>query len=150
VLKEGRWELLDGMRNLANAQQPGASAVLEDVALALTTDEYILRLQPKVRELEDQASRVFTRLSSSLPAVPPPGTAPVVQPATVPPPPQSQPPVQVLSQQPGWRVVGEAHREKLDHAAAKKAVDELLQRLAANPQQRADLTWRLYGPEKGG
>jgi hypothetical protein len=50
----------------------------------------------------------------------------------------------------GWRVVGQAQVEKLDHADARKAVEELLKQLAADPKLRTDVLWRLYEPEKGG
>jgi hypothetical protein len=143
ALRQANWVLLEGLRTVPEAQQADARSVLEELAAALTQDEYVLRLEPKLRQLETEASKVLTRRVAATPAVTIPvgGAATAPTPASIPP---------VAPPAPGWRMVGELQREKLDHSAAKKAVDELLQKLAENPKQRVDLSWRLYGPEKSG
>lgn len=96
ALKGADWELLDGIKELGDERKAAADQIWQELAEALSSDEYVVALMPKISELRQRAVKLLTKVVPP-PPPPPPADEPPVE-STPPPTPPPTPPTRTSSQ----------------------------------------------------
>jgi len=127
ALEDTRWQVFEGLANLAGDRAAAAEGLRRQLAEALGSDEYAVSLAPKLADLERKAIALL---------MPPPAPAPP-GPAPAPRPPAPTP-------APGVRELGAGQDAALPAGAARAALQGIGRALDEHPEARLDLAWRLY------
>lgn len=129
------WDIVEIALGLQDQRRAAADGLRERLAEGLESDEHVVALKPLLREMVSRATRLL--------AEPRTGDAGARPATTLPPPPAA------MSLPPGEEVV-EEHRELvLDATEAARALDNLRQRVADDPETRLTISWRLTRPRAG-
>lgn len=121
-LRNTKWDLFQGVSNLADERKTQADLLLQDVQSALCTDELALAggLASKLSDAESRAIKLLT----------PPKQEP------------DEPPPQPLPKK-GWKQVGSDHKTRLSHEDSIKEAEGLVQKLELNEKLRLTIHWTL-------
>jgi hypothetical protein len=87
VLEVTDWEIFDGIKGLGDERKEAATAIWENLADALSSDEHAVALVPKLAELRQSAVKLLTKV-----VVPPPAPPPTPTPIEIPLPNIPEPP----------------------------------------------------------
>ncbi|MBK9387524.1 MAG: phage resistance protein [Planctomycetes bacterium] len=132
ALRRANWDLLHGLLEPAPEFAARAGEIRARLEKALAHDELAQALAPELEACEVEATRLFVRRplgTSSAPASPP-ATRPVTTA------PSASPPA-------GAGLVSEGVRATLDAAGLQALVEELRKKLAADPELRAEVHWKI-------
>jgi hypothetical protein len=140
ALGSGNWQLFDVVRDLVDHRRDAALLIMSRLTEALTSDEHVVALKPRLEELARDAMRLLAAAAPA-PVTPPPfaptppgaGTTPVPPPAVLPPAPPANGPV----------VVDERLQLHLSGAAAVTALDELKTLVTSERDLELTLSWRV-------
>ena len=146
ALGSGNWQLFDVVRDLVDHRRDAALLIMSRLTEALTSDEHVVALKPRLEELARDAMRL---LAAPAP-VPSPAPAPVTPPPFAPTPPGAGPapvpPPVVMPPAPpanGPEVVDEKQQLHLSGAAAVTALDELKTLVTSERDLELTLSWRV-------
>jgi hypothetical protein len=134
ALGSGPWQLFDVMRNLSDHRRDAAQAIMSRLSEALTSDEHVVSLKPRLDELAGNAMRLLVE------AVPSPQPAPPPQVPTPPLPTVPIPPVSPVAES---AVVAEKQQVILNAAAAVTALDALKTLVTSEDDLELTISWRL-------
>lgn len=141
ALGNGNWQLFDVVRDLVDNRRDAALLIMSRLTEALTSDEHVVPLKPRLEELARDAMRL---LAASTPTAPP-SPAPVMPiPPGNPSAPRSDP--LALPPSPGAyenETLAEKQQLHLSGDAAIEALDELKARMASERDLELTLSWRL-------
>lgn len=142
ALGSGNWQLFDVVRDLPDHRRDAALLIMSSLAEALTSDEHVVALKPRLEELARDAMRLLAAAApATAPVTPPPfsPTPPGTRPAPVP------PPVVLPPTPPANRpeVVDEKLQLYLSGAAAVIALDELKTLMTSERDLELTLSWRV-------
>lgn len=127
------WDIIENALSLQDHRRAAAEGLREKLTDALAADEHVVPLKAVLRDLQSRASRLLTD-AGPRPAPPPPPEPP--PPAPAPPP-------------PGEEVVEERQQVALDAREATTMLDRLRERVAADPDSRLTISWRLTRRKPG-
>jgi len=138
ALGSGNWQLFDVVRDLVDHRRDAALLIMSRLTEALTSDEHVVALKPRLEELARDAMRL---LAAAAPApVTPPPVAPTPPGAGPAPPPVVMPPAPPAN---GPEVVDEKQQLHLSGAAAVTALDELKTLVTSERDLELTLSWRV-------
>jgi hypothetical protein len=144
ALGSGNWQLFDVVRDLVDHRRDAALLIMSRLTEALTSDEHVVALKPRLEELARDAMRLLAAAAPAPAPVTPPTvvpTPPGVGPAPVP-----APQAVVLPPAPpanGPEVVDEKQQLHLSGAAAVSALDELKTLVTSERDLELTLSWRV-------
>jgi hypothetical protein len=132
------WDIFEGIANLSDERQTKASAILEELAAALSCDEHVKSLGLQLRQSQNQAIRLLTQQPK--PPVTPPVTPPPVPPVQ---PPESKPATSGKGDSPTVviRKVSDGSQTNLGLKAAEDLLIELGKGLKAGENVRLSISW---------
>lgn len=142
TLGSGNWQLFDVVRDLVDHRRDAALLIMSRLTEALTSDEHVVALKPRLEELARDAMRLLAAAAPApAPVTPPPfaptppgaGTTPVPPPVVLPPAPPAN----------GPEVVDEKQQLHLSGAAAVTALDELKTLVTSERDLELTLSWRV-------
>lgn len=135
ALGSGNWQLFDVVRDLVDHRRDAALLIMSRLTEALTSDEHVVALKPRLEELTRDAMRLLAAAAPAPDPVLPPGaeTAPVPPPVVLPPAPPATWP----------EVVDEKQQLHLIGAAAVSALDELKTLVTSERDLELTLSWRV-------
>lgn len=135
ALGSGNWQLFDVVRDLVDHRRDAALLIMSRLTEALTSDEHVVALKPRLEELTRDAMRLLAAAAPAPDPVLPPGaeTAPVPPPVVLPPAPPANWP----------EVVDEKQQLHLSGAAAVSALDELKTLVTSERDLELTLSWRV-------
>jgi len=138
ALGSGNWQLFDVVRDLVDHRRDAALLIMSGLTEALTSDEHVVALKPRLEELARDAMRL---LAAAAPApVTPPPVAPTPPGAGPAPPPVVMPPAPPAN---GPEVVDEKQQLHLSGAAAVTALDDLKTLVTSERDLELTLSWRV-------
>lgn len=114
ALGSGNWQLFDVVRDLVDHRRDAALLTMRGLTEALTSDEHVVTLKPRLEELARDAMRLLAGAA--------PTPAPLTPPPVAPTPPVMMPPSPPAN---GPEVVDEKQQLHLSGAAAVTALDAL-------------------------
>jgi hypothetical protein len=120
LLASTRWDLLEGLRGLADERAAAALGIIEQLVEALKQDEYAVTLRSRLSKLESDAVRLLTVQAKPNPFKPP------------------------ESARPGTQVLEEHSRSAIASSAALALLEDLKHKLEQEGDLRLDLSWKLY------
>jgi len=139
ALGSGNWQLFDVVRDLADNRRDAALLIMSRLTEALTSDEHVVSLKPRLEELGKDAMQLLAASAPTPPAVPvvpmPPTTQSTPTPAPL-----------VLPPAPGAyenETLDEKQQLHLTGVAALEALDELKARMASERDLELTISWRL-------
>jgi hypothetical protein len=136
ALTNGNWQLFDVVRDLSDHRREAASTVMHRLAEVLVADEHVVPLKPRLAELERDAMKLLAEAQK--PVAPTPSVpTPVVPVAT--PPPLPAVVAEVVEEQQGVHLTGDA---------AVAQLEQLKSRMAGDRKLALTISWRLE--RKGG
>ena len=140
ALGSGNWQLIDVVRDLVDHRRDAALLIMSRLAEALTSDEHVVALKPRLEELARDAMRLLAAAAPA-PVTPPPvaPTPPGAGPAPAPPP-VVMPPAPPAN---GPEVVDEKQQLHLSGAAAVTALDDLKTLVTSERDLELTLSWRV-------
>lgn len=135
ALGSGNWQLFDVVRDLVDHRRDAALLIMSRLTEALTSDEHVVALKPRLEEMTRDAMRLLAAAAPAPDPVLPPGaeTAPVPPPVVLPPAPPATWP----------EVVDEKQQLHLIGAAAVSALDELKTLVTSERDLELTLSWRV-------
>ena len=132
AVSSAAWDIIETAMNLQDQRRAAAEGLRTKLAEALETDEHVIALKPVLREVQTRATRLLAEArrddrggDDSRPPSPPP-----------------QPPI-------GEEIVEERLEVVLGAADAAATLDRLRERVAAEPESRLTISWRLTRPSAG-
>ncbi|MBK7517443.1 MAG: phage resistance protein [Betaproteobacteria bacterium] len=140
ALGSGNWQLFDVVRDLVDHRRDAALLIMSRLTEALTSDEHVVALKPRLEELARDAMRLLAAAAPA-PVTPPPvaPTPPGAGPAPAPPP-VVMPPAPPAN---GPEVVDEKQQLHLSGAAAVTALDDLKTLVTSERDLELTLSWRV-------
>jgi hypothetical protein len=120
LLASTRWDLLEGLRGLADERAAAALGIIEQLVDALKQDEYAVTLRSRLSKLESDAVRLLTVQTKPKPPNPP------------------------ESASPGSQVIEEQSRTAIAGSLALTLLEDLKHKLEQEGDLRLDLSWKLY------
>jgi hypothetical protein len=140
ALGSGNWQLFDVVRDLVDHRRDAALLIMSRLTEALTSDEHVVALKPRLEELARDAMRLLAAAAPA-PVTPPPAapTPPGAWPAPAPPP-VVMPPAPPAN---GPEVVDEKQQLHLSGAAAVTALDDLKTLVTSERDLELTLSWRV-------
>ncbi|MEI8323916.1 MAG: phage resistance protein, partial [Betaproteobacteria bacterium] len=137
ALGSGNWQLFDVVSDLSDHRREAALAIMSRLTEALTSDEHVVALKPRLEELARDAMRLLAAASppvtAGTPVSLPPGAAPMPAPVTMPPVPLAN----------GSEIVDERQQLHLSGTEALAALDDLKARVTSERDLELTLSWRL-------
>ena len=142
---QSHWPLFDAVFGLRDHRAQAAALLQKALSNALTSDEHVLALTPKLDELQRDATRLLAdvvtppRTVASVPvavSVAAPDSSPNGAALAVPP--VSVPPIEGVTE-----VVAEAHSQRLMGAEAVAALEAIKARVTHEQDLALTLSWRL-------
>ena len=141
-LETAGWEIFDAIRDLTDDRSTTATAILTDVANALSSDEHVVALAPALKAAHAKAVRLLTKPTAS-----PPKTAEPIPYVSGIPMPVSTPSIPVGGR--AKRVIAEGSQQNLNLAAAQSVLDQLSKDTKAGQAVRINVSWVIEeGPAK--
>lgn len=141
-LETAGWEIFDAIRDLTDDRSTAATAILTDVANALSSDEHVVALAPALKAAHAKAVRLLTK-----PTAPPPKPAEPIPYGSGTPVPVSTPPP--LVGRGSKRIIAEGSQQNLNLAAAQSVLDQLGKDTKAGQAVRINVSWVIEeGPAK--
>ena len=134
ALGSGPWQLFDIVRNLSDHRRDVARTIIGRLSEALTSDEHVVSLKPRLDELAADAMRL---LAEAAPAPPPPLQP--VAPAPTAPAPTIAPALPAA----GPELVEEKQQVILNAAAAVSALDALKTLVTSERDLELTISWRV-------
>jgi hypothetical protein len=119
LLASTRWDLLEGLRGLADERAAAALGIIEQLVEALKQDEYAVTLRSRLSKLESDAVRLLTVQAKPNPPKPP------------------------ESASPGTKVLEEHSRTAIAGSVALALLEDLKYKLEQEGDLRLDLSWKL-------
>jgi len=138
ALENAHWSLFDAVRQLTDHRQAAAEAIVARLTEALTSDEHVLALKPKLDELVRDVTALLVTAAPPTPTPPP--TAPEPSPV---PPFTSVPTMPPTVPNQGHELVEEQQQLHLSGSDALDALDKLKERVARERDLALTLSWRL-------
>lgn len=136
ALDSGNWELFDTLRDLGDHRRDAALSIMHRLTEALTSDEHVVALKPRLEELGRDAMRLLAAPAPTpvtpVPTPPDVGPAPTPAPVVMPPAPANGP-----------QMVDEKQQLHLSGAEAVAALDDLKARISGDRDLELTLSWRL-------
>ena len=142
TLDTGNWQLFDVVRDLVDHRRDAAMLIMSRLTEALTSDEHVVALKPRLEEVTRDAMRLLAAAAPApAPVTPPPfaPTPPCAGPVLVPVP-VVLPPAPPAN---GPEVVDEKQQLHLSGAAAVTALDELKTLVTSERDLELTLSWRV-------
>jgi len=136
ALGSGNWQLFDVVRDLVDHRRDASLLVMSRLTEALTSDEHVVALKPRLEELTRVAMRLLAAAAPPPPpAPPPPGPGPTLVP----------PPVEMPPPPPGTgpEVVDEKQQLHLSGDAAVAALEDLKTLVTSERDLELTLSWRV-------
>lgn len=121
------WEIFEAIGKLNDDRQAVGAEIMQEVKMALHSDEHVIRLAPALKVAQSKAVRLLTR----------PTPEPRHEPTKKPEP------------EPGVRTVSEGSEENIDLASAKSLLTKLEQRVSEKQSIRLNVAWRIQEDKTG-
>jgi hypothetical protein len=142
ALESGNWQLFDVIGGMADHRRTAGQLIMSRLKEALTSDEHVVSLKPRLEELARDAMRLLAESSTGAatpipPTTNPPSTSAGAKPAL--------PPVEIPPSPPAYgpEVVGEKQQLHLSGADAVTALDQLKTLVTSERDLELTLSWRV-------
>lgn len=142
ALESGNWQLFDVIGGMADHRRTAGQLIMSRLKEALTSDEHVVSLKPRLEELARDAMRLLAESSTGAATPTPPTTNPPSTSAGATP---ALPPVEIPPPAPAYgpEVVGEKQQLHLTGADAVTALDQLKTLVTSERDLELTLSWRV-------
>ena len=126
------WSIFDDVVQLPDPYKTEAGQIRDSVCQALQADEYTIALAAKLKNAQDEAVKLLSRVARA--KTPPPPLPPTIA---------SKPELEVKKPSPGRKTVAKREESDLTVDRAKQVWTQILTDLQAKPSRRLSISWRI-------